>query len=271
MLSALPSWCRRAMLCAGMLAATLAGSATAQSPAASVTEATAGLDGTNWALTSIAVEGTMASGVRGGGATLEFVGDQAGGSAGCDQFLATYAVDAAMLTFGPVLTTRMACDEETLASATSFLTLLATVASFSETAGNLTLMDATGTPVLTFASAPMPSLEGSWRVTGFHDGSATVTPSADSILTVAFQPSGRVQGDGGCNTFGGPFGVSGAEISVGPLMSTMRSCGDALDAQEQRYMTALQQAFTWSIDSGTLELRDYDGIPQVTAEHASSR
>lgn len=255
-----------AVLAAGVLTVTLAGGATAQGPAASNTPVRNELDGTSWSLTGITA-GAITTAPDGGG-TLVFVGDQAGGAAGCDQFQAAYGIEATTLSFGPVQRTRMGCDE---AWVTSYLTALSTAVGFSADAAQLTLMDAAGHPVLEFETAPLPSLEGTWRVTGLNDGAAMVTPDAGLTLTVAFQPGGRVQGDGGCNAFAGPFAVSASDISVGPLMSTILSCGETLDAQEQRYLTALQQAYTWSTSSGMLELRDYDGGLQVAAERAVGR
>ncbi len=51
-------------------------------------------------------------------------------------------------------------------------------------------------------------------------------------------------------------------------MATMMSCGDATDAFEAQYLTALQAATTWAVTSGTLDLRDASGAQQVEATSA---
>ena len=258
----------RALLVAGTLITALAGGAAAQSPAASDIAIATVLDDTNWSLRTITTGGSTTPVADGAGATLDFVAGDAGGSAGCNRFSASYTADATTLTFGPIMTTRIACDGPSTALGTSYLGALPTVASYTAAGGTLTLMDASGGAVLTFGSAPMPSVEGSWVVTGFYDGSAAAIPSAGSGLTVAFASDGRVNGSGGCNDFGGPYGVSGNEIFIGPLMSTMSACDATLDTQEQQYLTALQQASTWAIDSGKLKLRDYSDTLWVGADRA---
>ena len=260
----------RALLVAGTLVAALAAGAVAQSPAVSSVPAPGGVDGTSWALRDLVTGGTSTPVAQGSVATLGFVDGVAGGSAGCNQFSAPYTLETTTLVFGPVTTTRTGCDEAGAALATSFLTGLSTVASFAVADDSLTLMDSSGAAVMTLLGAPMPHVEGAWTATSFHDGSATATLPTDAGLTFAFTPDGRVQGNGGCNKISGPFGVSGSDISIGPLMSTTKSCGPEIDAREQRYMTALQTAMTWAITPGKLELRDYDGNLQVGADGSVS-
>lgn len=65
-----------------------------------------GLSGTSWRLESLA--GTPA--VSGVEATLEFLeGDRAAGNASCNRFTGAVKVDGTSITFGPLVSTRMAC------------------------------------------------------------------------------------------------------------------------------------------------------------------
>ena len=106
-------------------------------------------------------------------------------------------------------------------------------------------------------------------MTNVNNGKDGVEPVPDGIgASVAFSPDGSVEGFGGCNAFSGGYSVDGTAITIGPLMSTMMSCGDATDAFEAQYLTALQAATTWSITSGTLDLRDASGAQQVEATSA---
>jgi heat shock protein HslJ len=253
-------------LAAGLLIAGLAGGSAAQSPAPS------GLDGTNWLLGSITSGGTTTPVVSGTNAGIDFVGDAAGGSAGCNRFMASYTADASALTFGPIATTMMACDEATMAFETSYLAALATVASYTNDGTALTMMDASGAAVLAYSAAPVATVEGPWLVTGINNGNDGVeSPIDGSNPTVAFSPEGTVEGFGGCNNFSGGYSTDGTAIAIGPLMSTMMSCGEALDTQEFQYLTALQAATVWSINSGALELRDDSGALQVGANSAIGR
>ena len=257
-----PRVSRMALPVAALLVAALARGGAAQAPSPSGLEQASGLDGTNWSLAGIAGGGAA-------GATLGFVGDTAGGSAGCNLYSAPYAADGWTLTFGTILVTRTACDAASAAQEGSYQALLPTVAAYTIGEGTLTLTDVDGATLLTFSAIPMADVEGSWMVTGFLDDSAMVSPSASSGITVAFGPDGRTGGQGGCNDYTGPYGVSGDQIFVGPLVSTTRSCGEALDAQEQAYLDAVQQAYTWIIDGETLELRGYDDAVWVRASRTS--
>ena len=92
--------------------------------------------------------------------------------------------------------------------------------------------------------------------------------SADFAPSVVFGPDGRVEGFDGCNAFGGGYSVLGTAIAIGPLMSTMKSCGDTIDARSTAFLTALQAATTWSVSAGALDLRDASGAQQVEATSA---
>src|SRR5262245_4023198 len=87
---------------AGALVLTMAGSVSAQSPAAS--GAAGGLANSGWLLSMV---GTTPV-VSGTNADILFTEDQAAGFAGCNRFFGSYTSDgASSLTFGPLATTMM--------------------------------------------------------------------------------------------------------------------------------------------------------------------
>jgi heat shock protein HslJ len=51
--------------------------------------------------------------------TLQFEGDSASGSGGCNRFTGTYEEDRNSISFGPLASTRMACPEEIMSAETS--------------------------------------------------------------------------------------------------------------------------------------------------------
>jgi heat shock protein HslJ len=224
------------------------------------------LDSTNWTLASIVRDGVATPVADGMGATLGFVRDQAGGTVGCDRYSVPYASEASSLTFGAPETTRERCDAARSAWVGPYFAALGAVRGFDMAEGSLDLLDADGTTVLAFEPAPMPSLEGSWVVTGFHDGSALAQPSPGSVPSLAFLTDGRLLGDGGCNEFRGSYALSEEQIAIGTLMSAVAWCSPDLDAQEVRLLESLQQSFTWTVADGSLELRGYEDDLLVTAE-----
>jgi len=79
------------------------------------------LAGTSWTLVSIG----GAPVVEGSGPHLTFDTEgQASGSTGCNSISGSYAADGAALTFGPLATTRMACEEDLMAQESAVLEAL---------------------------------------------------------------------------------------------------------------------------------------------------
>jgi heat shock protein HslJ len=220
-----------------------------------------GLDGTSWAVSAIG--GTPAS-----GATLVFTDGMAGGFAGCNSFRADYQAAGDALTFGGIATTLKACDEAVMAFERSYLEALSTVAGFTLAESGLSLADASGAEVLAFEAQAPASLEGSWEITGYLVGSgataAVTSPLVDTHPVITFGPDGILSGTAGCNQFSGGFGIEGANITIGPLMTTAMACGDELMAQEAAVLAALEGAATWSVTGSTAELRGVEDTIQVT-------
>ena len=88
----------------------------------------------------------------------------------------------------------------------------------------------------------------SWRLVDLAG-----TPAAEKIeATLEFTEAGKVSGRGSCNRFFGTVEISGESIRFGPLAATKMSCGDAADAQEVRYLRALQGAERFVFDGDAL-------------------
>jgi len=103
-------------------------------------------------------------------------------------------------------------------------------------------------------------------VTGYNNGKQAVTsPAADSTLTVEFGTDGTVSGNGGVNTFNGPFESTEKTVKIGPLASTMMAGPQELMDQEAQYLAALQNATVWTLVQGRLEMRDEAGATQIVA------
>ena len=83
-------------------------------------------------------------------ATILFSDGSVQGQAPCNSYSATYTVSGSQLTLGPVLSTKMACDDLTIESA--YLAALGTVSGWSvDASGDLVLTDASGAEVLRYA------------------------------------------------------------------------------------------------------------------------
>lgn len=78
------------------------------------------LAGTNWIFVSI--NGAPVAGDR--PTSLQFDGARLSGSAGCNRFSGSYAVDAGTLTAGPLMATKMACPGAGMAQEDAFFLLM---------------------------------------------------------------------------------------------------------------------------------------------------
>jgi heat shock protein HslJ len=107
----------------------------------------AGLAGTSWQATGInnGKEAVVSqAGVE--NATLTFGADgEVSGSGGCNSFTGTYTVtEPDGLTFGPLASTAMACEDDVMQIEQDFFTGLANVTTYEVEADRLTLRDASG-------------------------------------------------------------------------------------------------------------------------------
>lgn len=98
------------------------------------------------------------------------------------------------------------------------------------------LAGCTSSPV---AREPVPDLSGTrWTVVAV-DGS---TPQrGNEPLSVEFGVDGRISGNGGCNSFSGPYIRDDETLRVGELLSTRRACAEAArQRQESRILAILE-------------------------------
>jgi putative lipoprotein len=97
-----------------------------------------------------------------------------------------------------------------------------------------------------------PLADTGWLLTALYGGA----PLPDAVPTLFFYADGRVSAFGGCNTFSGPYWVSGSSISIGPLAGTLLACVDDISRQEATYLNAIQSAVSFESTLDTLILRD---------------
>ena len=79
------------------------------------------------------------------------------------------------------------------------------------------------------------------------------------LQTISFSAASTTTGNGGCNQFNGPYVVSGQSLRIGPLGTTSMACEEAVAAQEQAYLPALQSTTSFELTGNQLILRDGSG------------
>ena len=191
------------------------------------------------------------------------------GSSGCNTYSGSYQVDGNKIKIGPLATTRKMCEPAVMEQETQYLKALqssATWSIFNGVLGMRTAQDAMSVNFLPGAAAS--GLPGTnWKATGINNGRGGVESLPAGVdVTAQFGTDGRVSGSSGCNTYSGPFTTDGANIKIGPVMSTMKACEGPAMQTEQLYLKALGNTTKWSIDGGNLFLRDASGA--ITATYA---
>jgi heat shock protein HslJ len=117
---------------------------------------TAELTGTDWVATGInngvgGVE-SLAAGTE---VTATFAEDgTVSGSGGCNRFNGSYEVDGSAISFGPIASTKMACEEPAMGQETAFLAALAASTTYAISGDALELRDDTGALQVGFTAAP---------------------------------------------------------------------------------------------------------------------
>jgi putative lipoprotein len=74
---------------------------------------------------------------------------------------------------------------------------------------------------------------------------------------------GQVNGYSGCNRFFGTAEIDGDRLSFGPLGVTRMACGERSDAQERRFLQALEKTRSYTFGGTTLSLHDDTGGTQI--------
>lgn len=101
-------------------------------------------------------------------------------------------------------------------------------------------------PILLSQSAN--SLQGEWKLTGWGDPSNLTPPVADSKITANFDGD-RVSGSAGCNNYTTSYKADGGKLRLGTIASTRKACATPISKQEFQYLSALEKAQTYVIDS----------------------
>lgn len=217
------------------------------------------LSGTEWSL--VTVQGMEV--LDGTSVTMLFAEDgQLTGSGGCNRYNGTWeAGDDDALTLDAGAMTLMGCDEPIITQEQAFTGALAAAASFRLDDDTLSLRDAEGNELATFAKFEPADLTGTeWTATAYNTGQQAVSSLVDgTTITALFGDDETLTGNAGCNTYNTSYAVDGDTISIEPAATTRMACDQPVMDQETAYLAALGQAATVELGADTLNLRAADG------------
>jgi heat shock protein HslJ len=196
------------------------------------------------------------------GITAAFEADGSlSGFAGCNSYNSDYTTDGAILTVGPIASTRKACDDATTANENIFLDLLQNAATWSLDSTVLTIT-ATDGGTLVFGDEvgePAAFAGTDWQLASISGQDVPAGIGANAIFGEDFS----VAGNAGCNTFSGDYSVDGDSIVIGPLAATRKACEPDVMDVENAFLNGLEQVSTMAISGQTLTLTSSDGSVQL--------
>ena len=117
------------------------------------------LVGTNWTLASFHTADAVSSVIADTMITAVFGADgSVSGSAGCNSYFASYTMTETSLSIGPAGSTKMACGTPgVMQQESTYLSLLGQAKTYTIKGDRLTLADAKGSTLLTFAKSFLPA------------------------------------------------------------------------------------------------------------------
>ena len=209
----------------------------------------------NWVLTQLKGQAPVADTTI--TATFDAAG-QVSGSAGCNTYGLTFAVDGnALKVASPPITTMMACSPDTvMTQERDFLAAMEATRNLVATDTALELTDAQGATLLSFKAGIRSLAATSWKVTGVLSGSAVTSLVEGTEATLEIAADGAVSGSATCNRFTGKATLGDDTVSFGPLASTMMACMEPAGAmeQEQAFLAALESVTGYEINGNDLRL-----------------
>ena len=111
------------------------------------------------------------------------------------------------------------------------------------------------------AGGSSADIQGQWKLVSYDQN-----PAAPDVETSIEFKNGQLNGNVGCNSFGGEYTVDEDTINFGPIMSTMMFCEGPIGEQEMGTLAVLQEKSTFVIDGNTLTITSADGNSSIVLE-----
>ena len=177
------------------------------------------LEGTAWVLISLNGSSPLAKTTI----TAQFAEGRVSGSAGCNSYQGSYAVEESDLSIAELLWTEMAClDLDGFMEQESIYTDQLARATGYRIADDQLEIFSEGDRVLIYAPQPEEAdvgLEGTtWSLTTFVQGETATSLIVDTEITAIFE-EGQINASAGCNTFSTGYEVDGLAIWTCPAFA----------------------------------------------------
>ena len=119
--------------------------------------------------------------------------------------------------------------------------------------------------ILTACSSASANITGEWKLVSYGDAAnpTSAIPNVDTLIK--FDSNDQINGNVGCNGFGGNYKISGNKITFGSIMSTMMYCEET-SPQEQAVLGVFSDGVKLPVqmNGNTLTITSADGASVVT-------
>ncbi len=116
------------------------------------------------------------------------------------------------------------------------------------------------------ASSSSASIQGQWELVSHGSASEQIPAAPDVDTSIEFDSEGNMNGNVGCNGFGGEYTVEGDTITFGPVMSTMMFCEGPVGEQETGTLAVFQETATFTLNGNTMTITSADGNSVIVLE-----
>ena len=118
---------------------------------------------------------------------------------------------------------------------------------------------------LTACSGMPADIRGQWKLVSSGSPSDQ-KPAAPDVETIIEFNDKQMNGNVGCNGFGGDYTVKGDALEFGPVMSTMMFCEGPVGEQELATLAVLKESATFVLDGNMLTITSADGASVIVLE-----
>jgi len=199
--------------------------------------------------------------------TAIFADGRVSGTSGCNTYGADIVATRTRLAItSPIFSTLMACGPPASNVEASYRERLPTARRYSIRRDRLTVRTTTEGADLIYRALSAKALLGDWEVTSFFRPGAITSVIVGTTITASFDGK-TISGNGGCNSYSGPYETDETKIEIGSIAATQRACLEAaVTQQEAEYFAALDQVRTFGLDANGLTLFRADGGIAVTLQ-----
>ena len=134
----------------------------------------------------------------------------------------------------------------------------------------ITVLVVSGALLAACTGSASTSVVGDWRLVSYGSP-ADLKPAAPDVDTsIVFGEDGKVNGNVGCNGFGGDYTVDGNTITFGQIVSTLMFCEGPVGDQETTTLNVFVESATFVLDGDTLTITSADGSSVIVLARKST-